>query len=203
MKTKVFFLLLIGMAVLVAAEDVRPLRYSSSLGFNLGPELKWTRLQGQDVMMLGFSGGFIVNRSISLGIAVYGVIDPLDLHMQSELPRSPGSNLEMAYGGFKTDFIVFSQRFFQFSAGVLLGAGAVAPGNRFSHHEWEIEAEEADWFFVFEPECRLSWNVSPLLRVGAGASYRRISSLRSEWTDSSRLKGISGSLSLQFGWHGR
>lgn len=203
MKKKACFFFLIALGLALGAEDVRPFGYSSSLGFNLGPELKWTRIRGEDVMMLGIAGGFTVNRSLTFGIAAYGVIDPLELQVQPGLPRPDYRNLEMAYAGITTDCVFFSRRIFQFSAGILLGAGAVAPGNRFSHHEWEIEGVEADWFFIVEPELNFLLRISPIFQLGIGGSYRRISSLQAEWIDSRQLKGLSGSISMQFGWHGR
>lgn len=153
-----------------------------------GMSLKFTEFDDQFALLIGGKGGWIVNHSIVLGGAGYGLVTNVD---------APSSRyyLNVGYGGGIMEFVVASDRLFHLSAGVLIGGGAIT----YRDWDYEIIRHTEDAFFVLEPGADLVLNVAPGFRIGLGVSYRFMHDVDLFGLTDDSMSGPSASLTLKFG----
>lgn len=115
------------------------------MNFFLSYNQKFTRARGKTALMTGGRFGITFNKSLSLGVG--GYINSSDFPLGHP-----------AYGGFTLEYALPSRGFFNMIAGFLIGRGEEELLNRH--------------FFIFEPEFGVTINITRLLNVSTGISYR-------------------------------
>lgn len=213
-----FLLLLVGLGQVsataqstIAEEPIRTLLGGDKDLANGGwgaPTACYTRIMGQDAMLVGVRGGWIINHRFTLGIAGHGLVTNVsnlsyDQHLVENGAMLRGkSRFYMGYGGLLLEPVIAYRSPVHITLPVIIGAGGCTysvnqelPLNfdPLTYHE------DTQAFFVVEPGIELEMNVISLVRVGLGASYRYTSDIDLPATDKHALHGINAGLSVKVG----
>jgi hypothetical protein len=148
------------------------------------PVLKFTEINEQFGFFVGGRGGWIINESLVLGGGGYGLTNQAHLAFDA---------LEMGYGGLDLEYVNRPNELVHVSLAVLLGGGGATyfPSNSL--------AGFYSGFFVVEPAANIMLNVTPIFRIGVGASYRAVESLSLPELTNRDLSGFSGNIQFKFG----
>lgn len=164
-----------------------------ALTFNYG------MIDGQDALMTGIKGGWIIDHKLTLGIAGTGFMN--DLRFTDKMQNN-AVNLAGGYGGLLIEPIIAPFSPIHITFPVIIGAGGVAYVN---YNWWNYENNQepvvwdSDAFFVIEPGIEIEFNIVRFMRLAVGASYRHTSNVRLNNTDGDVLRGFNGGFSLKFG----
>jgi len=123
-------------------------RYGRKMNFFGAWNNKYTRAYGKTALMVGVKFGMTFHKSLSLGFAAYG-------------NASNYANGHPAYAGATLEYASPTIGFVNIKVGLFLGGG----------EEYLLERN----FFIIEPELSLTLNLSRLLNVSLGVSYRKTS----------------------------
>jgi len=162
-----------------------------------GPEIKMTQVNGGEWgLLVGGRGGWIINSTLSLGGAGYGLVTNHKVPNYISIYGNV-AYLRYGYGGLFLEYINSSDEIFHFTINSLIGAGGAFYMNKAN----EIIYGNRDYsgFFVFEPGATVDINVLKNFRIGVGATYRLISFLELPHTSNKDIGGVSFSLILKFG----
>jgi hypothetical protein len=163
-----------------------------SSGFG-GPVIKVTNLNGENAVMVGGRGGWIINHSFVLGGAGYGLVSDI----KAKITDPVRQYIEMGYGGLDIEYIASSNDLLHLSIGLLVGGGGV--GYKMDNNDLLVETYKKNSFFVLEPSVYANLNVTHFFRIAAGVSYRSVSGLSSVVSTNADLSGPSANLVLKFG----
>ena len=132
----------------------------------------------------GGRGGWILNESFVIGGGGYGLTNQAHLAFDA---------LEMGYGGLDLEWVNRPNELVHVSLGVLVGGGGATyyPGNTLVGFY--------SGFFVAEPAVNIMLNVTPMFRIGVGATYRAVESLSLPELTNDDLSGFTGQLQFKFG----
>jgi hypothetical protein len=209
MKVFVCFLLLIAMAVPGLAQDdetLLPTEFRS--GYFGGPVVKATTMSDEFALTVGARGGWVVNRSVVLGGSAHYLINSVTV--ETQVPDTVGSvdalidttfDIMVIYGGAEIEYVSESQKLLHYTAAMLVGAGLV----EYKDYDCAVCEEDedtdvdADIFFVVEPSVHAMLNVTPMLRIGLGASYRYAYDVEIRGVENEDLSGWSGVLTVKIG----
>jgi hypothetical protein len=147
------------------------------------PVIKLSSLRGNAETFIGGRGGFVINHSLVLGAAYYGMVGTQGYMLSTGDRR----NLDFGYGGAELEYIWRPSQRLHASALLLLGAGGI-------HSEGP-----GDHFFIAEPTIHVDLAVSPWLRLSAGGGYRIATSVDLEEVDNSDVGGAVGVFTFKFG----
>jgi hypothetical protein len=161
-----------------------------------GPVVKFTQVNSEFAVMTGGRGGWIINHMVVLGGGGYGLASDVDASDKTRnFYNNDGLDIEFGYGGFEIEYINNSDRLIHYTLYTLIGAGGInlhdPDRDNFEH--------DGDAVFVLEPAINCILNATTWLRIGAGVSYRLVSSVDTYGIDSSDIGGIAASLVFKFG----
>ncbi|MFC1642349.1 hypothetical protein ACFL5O_06635, partial [Myxococcota bacterium] len=165
-----------------------------------GLTIRYTRVAGDNGLLVGAEGALLIDHRFALGGAGYGLVTPR-LYSNDQ----PRVRLGMGYGGgvLRYHFVLDSPLYV--SAGVLVGAGVLGEA-RDDDDDDEIAVRSssrrirADGCFVAEPSLGVHLNVTRWMRVGLEGAYRFASGVDTAGFDDSDLGGLSLGGNVQFGW---
>lgn len=173
-------------------------------GLVLAPEVKWTRVNGRDATLVGGYGGILLDRSLFIGAAGYGLVNG-------------DRRIEMAYGGGLVGWYLFSGQAIGISVRALLGGGTARVARAwsgsdivpFGHSGRKVSGNGSGSavtgptylvyepeFLIAEPQLNLVWHIGRKVALDAGVSYRAIADANGFEKD---LRGVAGSFSIRFG----
>ncbi len=159
-----------------------------------GPVLKFTEIDDQFGLLVGFRGGWIVDHTFVLGAGLYGLANTGSFDRTG--PGGFRNRLFMGYGGLEMEWVISSHRVVHVSFQGLVGAGGV--GFEDSVHGCCTD-ETADAFFIAEPGVNVMLNVHKVFRVGFGGSYRFVHDVDLAGLTDESLRGPAGTLTFKFG----
>lgn len=173
-----------------------------------GPVVKVTRINGQDAVLVGGRGGWIINHTFVIGGGGYGLVTDVK-------PAVPGlfneNKIMLGYGGLELEFIIESDRIVHLTVPLLIGAGAVGYRTGYWGDDLDLHAgfdNKFDSFFIIEPGVDLELNVVSFFRINAGISYRHVSGITTPvdflgtprpLTSNNDLRGVSWVIGFKFG----
>jgi hypothetical protein len=207
MRTQLLFLVLLLPAIVFAQEETLLSGEVHHGGFG-GPVVKLTRVNGEDALLVGGRGGWIINHTFVIGGGGYGLVTDVK-------PKTPGflneNRMMVGYGGLELEFIAASDKLVHLSFPLLIGAGAV--GYMYGHFGDDMNLDfnldrKVDTFFVIEPGANLELNVVSFFRITAGLSYRHVTGISAPTdplgisrplTSNNELRGVSWNLGFKFG----
>ena len=192
MKKVLWFVLLVFTVPVFAQEETLINGDIESGGFG-GPAVKITTLNGENAVMVGGRGGWIINHSFVLGGAGYGLVTDVN----AKVTDSMHQYLQMGYGGLDLEYIASSNDLIHLSVGLLIGGGGI--GYKQGDNDMFNASHQTSSFFVAEPSVHINLNVTLFFRIAAGASYRYVSGLKSVVSSNTDLSGPSAVLTFQFG----
>jgi hypothetical protein len=194
MKMKlILVLLLLAASPLYAQEETLLGEGEISHGGYGGPEVKFTNINNQFGLLVGGRGGWIINHTIVLGGAGYGLTNAVDAKV---LGPDSAKYLAFGYGGFVIEWIIKSDKLVHFSVYSLIGGGGAGFRKDLDNDNAE---DRSDACLVIEPGATVELNVTKFLRLSLGASYRYINGITTAATSVESLSGPSVSLLLKFG----
>lgn len=157
--------------------------------------VRYTRLRGEDSAIAGFEGAFLIDHRLAVGFAGYGSSQE---HRLASVQGFDRPYMHFGYGGFLVRYHVFiPESPVSFSLATLIGGGAVGVTN-----EWndEVHRNNADMFFIVEPQLGAHLNVTRWMRFGLDAGYRFVSGIGKFGLSESDFRGASVGGSVGFGW---
>jgi hypothetical protein len=161
-------------------------------GYFGGAVSKFTTVNDKFELLLGGRGGWIIDRTFSIGLAGYWLVSRVrdDYELDGRSIR-----VDFGYGGVEFAYIANSNRLIHYEFSTLIGGGAM--------HYFGVHGDEEpqdDGFFVLEPGAAVVLNITTFCRASAGVSYRWVSAVDFEEALSSReMSGPALSLMLNFG----
>lgn len=157
-----------------------------------GPVVKFSQIHDAFAVMVGGRGGWIINKTITLGGGGYGLSNPVYLTGQENY------RVHMGYGGFEIGFNMASDDLIHLSFHTLIGGGGFAVLEK-HYEDWDDEHGVDDAFFVVEPNLAVTLNVTSNFRIEAGGSYRYINGVNDAELKNSDFEGFSAHIGFKFG----
>jgi hypothetical protein len=157
--------------------------------------VKYGTIDERDAVFVGGQGGWIVNHSLVIGGAGYGLANSL---------RAEGTDclyLGFGYGGLMLEYIVSPQKLYHLSLLCVVGGGGITYYDKKDCWGWDDCGcqYDTDAFFVAEPAVNLMLNLHRYVRVGVGASYRYVDGANYRGLESSDLSGPTAQVMVKFG----
>jgi len=172
-----------------------------SFGGYFGLNSHYTKINGQDALLLGGEASAILNHSLSIGIKGYGMVTSNESNNFTDLGEQ--LYIAMGYGGLTIEPILFYNSAVHLSLPILMGAGGIAEYSKNNYHDYEhynFDHYNSDYFFLLEPGVNVEINVLKFMRISSGVSYRITSDIDMTGLNSNDLNGFNFDLSLKFGW---
>ncbi len=166
-----------------------------------GPRIMASTINGELGLLVGGHGGWVLNHAMFVGGGGYGLVNPI---MAPTAPDSEQEYVEFGYGGLELGAIIASNSILHLRVSTLLGGGGLSRSWRNEnyeeddHHHGQNYYQDA--FFMAEPSIEMEVNMTPWMRLTAGASYRFIDGVEadSDFSDAD-FTGPSAMVSLNFG----
>lgn len=163
-----------------------------------GPAVKFTQMYGSEAFLVGGQGGWIINHTLFLGGAGYGLVNGI---------KSPDSSiddaryLDIGYGGMVVGLVLRSDYLIHLTLTTLMGGGSVGSRESFYHMgDYDTHDGRGDEFWVVEPNLELVVNMTRWFRVSGGVSYRHVIGINEfDGLSNDDLTGLSAQLSFNFG----
>jgi len=160
----------------------------------------YTHMLDHNGALIGVEGALLLAHRLSFGLAGYGF---------SRAPSGPAAldgserRFGVGYGGFVVRYAFLTHLPVYPSLGVLIGGGAVVLTDEDfddgDDHD-DDENEQADGFFVFQPELSFHTNLTRWMRLGVTAGYRVTGSVHRFGLQESEVNGVTLGGNVQFGW---
>jgi hypothetical protein len=172
--------------------------------------VEYGQIDGQDAVLVGGRGGWIINHRLTLGLAGKGIAtsQPFD-YPQSNPDYEDKLYLNGGYGGLLIEPIIYPFSPIHVSFPIIIGAGGAAYGIQYKYsNDWEgtyWETIEASAFFICEPGVEINLNLVKFMRLSFGAYYRVTAGLTmtdpisGESAPKNLMDGFSTGISLKFG----
>ncbi|MEQ8882075.1 MAG: hypothetical protein RLQ12_20720 [Cyclobacteriaceae bacterium] len=176
---------------------------SETYGFG-GADLKIGDIAGNRSLIIGGSGGVIVNRTYFLGLAGYGLVTDNEIDgliPTATTPMEKKLNIYGGYGGMVFGFTLWTREPVHLHFPFLVGAGAFeVVDNNFFNNNFDTDFSiERSAFFIGEPGAQIEFNITENFRLGAGVSYRLVRGLDLVNLEDEDLTGLSANISVRFG----
>lgn len=198
MKKSIILLILVLMSVSLFGSVEKHIPGKNRDGFYFKcPSITFTELNKSPSFGLGLRAGWIFNHSFSLGIGG-------NLFFSNIKANSPDTiNYGMGYLGVIVEYIFESKESLHVLISTLIGGGIIGPWQSYDCYcsgyssGRFITSANSDGFLVLEPGIDLLMNVSWLIQVGAGVSYRIVSGIEKYGFSNPDLSGFSLNLIFQ------
>jgi hypothetical protein len=204
-----FILVLTCFAAPILAEEQTLLHGKLVHGGYGGPVVKITSIDGSGAVLLGGQGQWLINHTIGLGIAGYGMATRHEYTHSGQPSVSSRMdtvtrNLDVSVGGVLLSYVGDSDQLLHYTADLLIGGGSLqlnADDSRDDsyHATTYYGSATEDNFFVLEPAANVELNIVRFMRANAGISYRFVSGVNRFGYRNSDFGGFSLSLTLKFG----
>ncbi len=197
---KIFIVAAAVLAIAAAAQAEQTLLQSgefSSGGFG-GPELLWTTFNGEDALIVGGTGAWVINRTLYLGGGGYGLASNHDGPPIEGYVGTP--RLQMGYGGGMVGLIFRNDDLFHFTGDVMVGGGSIANTiQRGDDHQGLWPGTDNDSFWFVQPMVRIELNVTRWMRVSASFGYRTVYDFKSFGMAADDVSGEMAGVTFRFG----
>jgi hypothetical protein len=153
--------------------------------------------RGETVVLGGFRGGWIVNRTLAIGIEGHGIIPSAKFN---DILPDEQAVLLGGYGGMFMEFILFSNEVIHFTFPLSGGAGWMG-----YHRDWHADSDpmeqliEEDVFWYLEPGAGVEINISKNFRLATGFSKRFVQDLEMTNTKSSDFGKLNYYITFKIG----
>ncbi len=165
-----------------------------------GPRLMVSTINGELGILVGGHGGWVMNHSMFIGGGGYGLVN------QIKAPTAKDSTqryVDFGYVGVELGAILASNSIVHLRVSTLIGGGGLSTSwrdNYYEEYDHHGPYYSGDAFFMAEPTVEMVVNMTPWMRLTAGASYRYIDGIEtdSDLSDAD-FTGPSAMVSLNFG----
>lgn len=179
---------------------IKTLSGSMSHGGGFGAlSFRSTEFRDESLVMAGIRGGWIINRTLGIGLEGHGIIPTAQFDDVSE----DGSEVSIlgGYGGMFLELIFFSNEVVHVTFPVSAGAGWLGY-HRSGDNSFSVSDEgelDSDVFWYVEPGADLEFNISRNFRLALGVSKRFTQDLELDNTDLDAFDKLNYFLTLKFG----
>lgn len=159
-----------------------------------------SEFNNKDIIMVGFRGGWIINRALAIGFEGYGIIPTAEFEaIDPDVPlrvRFVGG-----YGGMFLEPIIYSNKVVHVTFPIAGGAGwlGYVVDWEQNNNYYPNDLIDEDTFWYVEPGASLELNVARNFRINLGASYRFTRDVALINTSSSAFDAWNYFLTLKFG----
>jgi hypothetical protein len=169
-----------------------------------GPQVLWTEFNGEDGLLVGGHGAWVVNKTFYLGGAGYGLVSE---HAGPEVPNyTETPELRMGYGGMLIGFILSNDRVVHTTADVLIGGGGINNNigeEKEFYHDPNVYRSSTDAFWMVQPMAHIEVNITDWMRLDISGGYRYVENIDSFGLKNDDVSGPVAGLTLRFGsWGG-
>ena len=168
-------------------------------GVYLGLTTRYGQIDDADTYMGGLTVAYVANQQFEIGFEGNFIYSDQDV-FNTLLSRR--EDLIGAYGGLHLEPIFFSKSLVNLSFPLLIGAGGIGViGDNFNDHDFEEELDEDDFdaVFIFEPGVSALFNISRYLQIEAGVKYRFSSKINLINSPVDRINGFSAGIGIKVG----
>jgi len=204
MRHFLLLILLTTCTMTLFAQDDNLSEYTRVIGGFGGPVVKYTRVYGQGAIMFGARGGWVINHSLIIGGAIYGIVSEVNAPTvvppaDTITPAGPMS-LQLSCFGLESEYVFHPDTWIHYGVYGFIGGGSIRyvrrlnpSGNR------DTRVDDSDLALVFEPGANIEVNLNPWVRLMTGVSYRIVSGVSQIGLTNSDLRGFAVSLTLKLG----
>lgn len=155
--------------------------------------VSYAPIAGEDALLFGARGGWIVNHCFVLGGGFHGLVNQMRPPAGST-GRADRRRLRLGYAGVLLEYIVAPMSMVHGSLSVLVGGGGVSDADA------DVGPQnEMDRFVVAEPVATVEVNVTDFMRLAVEARYRVVGFVDMPGLENRDLRGWSGGLTAKFG----
>jgi hypothetical protein len=159
----------------------------TSGGFG-APSVSYTQVAGDDSVLVGARGGWIINHQFVLGGGGFGLANRI-APPSGLMPNPDDYRLNFGYGGLWVEYLIAPMEVVHGSVGTLVGGGALSVD---AQREGVSPRNAAsDSLFVLDPAAAVEVSVSRLVRVGLEARYRIVRGVDLAGLGDSDLSGFA------------
>jgi hypothetical protein len=169
-----------------------------------GPTLRFSRMLGNDAVLFGGRGGWIIDHTVIIGGGGYGLTNQILAPNRARTDFRRKEEVRVGYGGLILEYVNRWNKLVHFTAGTLIGGGAATI--RYTQKEGSSNTKNedqgsnaSDSFFVLEPEVNAEINLVKFMHLDLGVSYRLITGVGGIGLENQDLRGVSGNALLRFG----
>lgn len=182
-------------------QDIKTLSGSMSHSGGFGAlSFRSTKFRDESLVLAGLRGGWIINRTLGIGIEGHGIIPTAKF---TDIDPVDEVNLLGGYGGMFLELIFFSNEVVHVTFPVSGGAGWLGYHrvNEDNTMPFPIEDREvdSDVFWYIEPGGNLEFNISRNFRLDLGVSKRFTQDLELVGTDPKAFDKLNYYVTLKIG----
>jgi hypothetical protein len=173
-------------------------------------DTRFTRLRGEEALLLGIKGGIIFDGRLFVGLSGHGMVTPNRFTGQTS---SPGGiqvdrnlSLKFGYGGVELGYALAPVKVVHIYIPVLFGAGMGEVVHKFDDQvdfnsvPYSEAVVDNSIFLVVEPGLQVEVNILPYMKFGFGGSYRQVFGANLAFgIDDPSLSGWAGSFTVTWG----
>ncbi len=168
-----------------------------------GPVVKFSQVNGENSVLVGGRGGWIINHSFIIGGGGCGLVNKIKVPSVYD-ENGNQADLVFGYGGLELEYIGRPNNLVHYSMYVLLGGGGISNSVYEKDHDGYKDHDhynniDSDVVWVVEPALNVTLNVTSFFRISAGAGYRYVTGANLAGTSNSDLSNTSFNLSFRFG----
>jgi hypothetical protein len=166
-----------------------------------GPSMRLTSVNRKVGMTVGFRGGLLLGKRLSIGAAYYNLRRRFGPPIRDDDDNAMA--LKMAYGGALLGITVVRHENLELNIQSLFGAGKGCVSYNVKPTNYAHGCVESVKMFVAEPEAVFNVNVSDWMRMGFTVGYRVV--VRERWSPPNdfNLSGAHMGVNFDFGWFAR
>ena len=155
-----------------------------------------SKFRGETIVMAGLRGGWIINRSLAIGLEGHGLIPTAKYQGLSQYDAV----LIGGYGGLFLEPIIMSNQVVHVTFPVSAGSGWIGYHEDFDEGRFDDpELIEGDVFWYVEPGANVELNLARNFRLALGISKRFTQDLQLVDTESDDFNKITYYLTLKIG----
>ncbi|WP_291725985.1 hypothetical protein [Bernardetia sp.] len=172
-------------------------------GFFMAWDTKATRLVGEPAILTGGRVGWNINGIMNIGFMGQGLAPTVQKTISTDLIENQKARLLMGYGGITLEPVIGSRLPIHVTFPTTIGAGWVGYvkdwkyERAYTNHEDDLLDDEI--FFVLEPSAMVEMNLTKILRVSMGGSYRFTDDVKLLGTEKNDLEGFTFQFSVKLG----
>ncbi len=167
-------------------------------GFYIAPSMKFSAINGQTAFIPTIKGGWIINRSIVLGLSGSGLAPTIQ---HGNIVANQNVRPLMGYGGLLIEPIISSNRLVHISIPLVMGGGWVGYVEDWSDQD-QVDNdnpidEQTIWVATLGAMAEL--NVTRFFRLSTGISYRLTQEVDLINTDPNAFQNWNYEVTFKFG----
>lgn len=168
--------------------------------FYAAPIISMTHIEDNFALFTGSKIAWIANYQFVLGAKLNVKVTDLRQKDFDETDNPTTRLVDTGYLGAMFEYYFFTNRWYNVSLGLMLGAGAFGIDIREEDENGEDRRlKRVSYFFAMEPEFKFYFNIAKYFRLGIGISYRFAYGGEKDGIEGFDISGVSGNITFAFG----